>query len=100
MTVRLSLQLADEEETKLTVHGKVNVKLYPVPRITSLEPSLGVVAGGTEILVKGENFNPGYGAISCIFGETAVEAKFVTLGSIVSCFSPVASDTESHLVNF
>ena len=86
MTVKLTLNLGDSE-TALTIHGKANIKLYSVPEIHRIEPNRGFVQGGTEIIVSGKNLNSGFGNVKCVFGELAVEAKFVNLGSTLSCVS-------------
>ena len=56
-------------------------------RITSLDPSLGPISGGTVVSVKGANFVPVGVALSCRFGAIVVLAQYVS-SSEVHCTSP------------
>ena len=38
-------------------------------RVSELEPGHGIYAGGEEILIKGNGFNPGHGGVTVKFGK-------------------------------
>ena len=38
-------------------------------RVSEMEPSHGTFAGGEEILIKGNGFNPGHGGVTVKFGK-------------------------------
>ena len=67
--LRLALDEEENGGSYLKLHGHSKIKLYSAPLVHRLHPSRGAVTGGTEVLVVGENFNFGFGAISCLFGS-------------------------------
>lgn len=58
-------------------------RYVPVVVVSSVQPAMGPVEGGTEVLVTGENFQNA-GDLICRFGDTAVPvARWISINSII-----------------
>jgi len=69
---------------------QINILVYPQPSITKIEPNLGTVRGGTQVLIHGSNFDSSLGGIYCRFGSNVVLAKVIDSDRIVQCITPEA----------
>jgi len=83
-TAAVSFVAGDGQEATLS-NGYTYV---PAPKIDSLSPELGPVAGGTEITIVGQNFQPG---AQVQFGSKAAIGLTVDNGLIMHAFTPQAA---------
>ena len=62
-------------------------------QLVSAEPSLGVMSGGTEVLVMGENlWKPGTKGLFCRFGDSLHQRATWQSTSMIACTSPSYHD--------
>ena len=64
----------------------LSLTILPPPSVTSISPTSGLLAGGTNVVVVGKNFVEGAG-LMCMFGDVSTYATYIS-STTLSCISP------------
>ena len=66
--------------------------IIPVPTVSRIVPSRGVVRGGTKVVVHGKGFVHSSSVMECMFGNAAVDVAFIN-GEELICIAPAMMST-------